>query len=420
MKLQGLIFKLRSSTNEDSIVQACAIGIWRLVILWSLAPGCWNFDNAWAQNVIDDRASGPIAPSIQITDRQALDLVAAAPPPVVSATKIRNSETERIARKLDRHVNEFLDGAPWMPFHHTLGISGYETYFNHPDEMFYALSIALPFLPPQTASRTKAFLAKQLADIPPYSVDGLDGKAGRAREAYEVPMSLRTSQRAKAHSAFGVYAFWSYVNATAGEATSKHWAAIKQRVRPLLESDSSFEITTRNNRRDEAEVLNGNLAAMIGTVRLARTTGDSAIERQALSRARQLLELRVNLERVNPKILEATESSTKHLHISKLARYCDLTPEIGEAIRTLTVGCGAMRLKTFREARNGWYLAFGDRMVGGENYTNPPHFSRALFAGVVFIEQLPPEQITSFVDVPWCKGDFYFIEKCALALSVAP
>ena len=56
-------------------------------------------------------------------------------------------------------------------------------------------------------------------------------------------------------------------------------------------------------------------------------------------------------------------------------------------------------------------------MIGGENYTNPLHFSRALFAGAVFIEQLPPEEIASFVDVPWCKGDFYFIETCALALS---
>jgi hypothetical protein len=128
--------------------------------------------------------------------------------------------------------------------------------------------------------------------------------------------------------------------------------------------------------------------------------------------------LRVNLERVNPKILEATDSTTKHLHTGKLARFCSLTPEVGEAIRTLTDGSGAARLKNFREARNGWYLAFGDRMIGGENYTNPLHFSHALFDGAVFVEQLPPEQIASFIDVPWCKGDFYFIEKCALALAV--
>jgi hypothetical protein len=165
--------------------------------------------------------------------------------------------------------------------------------------------------------------------------------------------------------------------------------------------------------------LNGNLAALLATVRLARANADSNTVQRALARATQLLELRVNLERVNPRILEPTDSTTKHLHAGKVARFCALTPEAGEAMRTLTEGCGAAHLRNFREARNGWFLAFGDRLIGGENYTNPPHFSRALFAGAVLVEQLPAEQVASFVDVPWCKGDFYFIEKCALALQAA-
>ena len=408
------------SRHQRSSEQA-TFDVWNLTFLWSLLIGVWSISNASAQNVIADRASGPIAPSIEISDKQVLELVASAPASTVSTTGVRSAEMERIARKLDWHVDEFLQGAPWMPLHHTLGISGYETCFNHPDEMFYALSIALPFLPEATASKTKAYLAKQLSDTPPYSVEGFDGKAGGAREAYDVPTNLRSSGRGKAQSAFGVYAFWSYVNATGVGATGKdHWNAIKQRMRPLLESDYSFDVAKQNYRRDEAELLNGDLAALIATVRLARTNRDSVVEQRALSRAKQLLGLRVNLERVNPKILEATDSSTKHLHVAKLARFCDLTPEIGEAVRTLTAGCGAAHLKTFREARNAWHLAFSDRMIGGENYTNPMHFSRALFAGAVFVEQLPPEQIASFVDVPWCKGDFYFIEKCALALSMIP
>lgn len=394
--------------------------VWSLMVFWSLMFGAWGLDSTSAQNVIEDRAAGPAAPAIQITDRQILELVAFRSASNVPS-KIQSAEKERIARKLDRHVNEFLDGAPWMPFQHPLGISGYEVYFNHPDEMFHALSLALPFLPAPTAAKTKAFLGKQLSDAPPYSVDGFDNKAGRAREAYEVPMNLRVGGSGRARSAFGVYAFWRFVDATGEEAAAKnHWNAIKERVRPLLELDYAFDTSKRNYRRDESETLNGNLAALIAAVRLARTNGDSATGKQALARAKQLLELRVNLERVNPKILEATDSSTKHLHISKLARFCGLTPEVGEAVRTLTDGCGAAHLKKFREARNGWYLAFGDRMIGGENYTNPLHFSRALFAGAVFVEQLPAEQIVGFVDVPWCKGDFYFIEKCALALSVAP
>ena len=368
-----------------------------------------------AQNVVEDRATGLTAPPIQITESQTLALVHYS---FQSSTNHRSAEQERIGRRLDRHVNEFIDGWPWMPFHHTLGISGYETSFNHPDEMFYALSLALPVLSTNTAAKVKTFLAQRLAELPPYTVEGWDNRSGRLREAYEVPANLRLSGKGRARSAFGVYAFWLYVRATGdGAAINSHWSAIQTRVQPLIDSEYPFDSAKRNYVRDEAELLNGNLAALIATIRLARTNADALTEQKALNRARQLLELRVNLERVNPKILEKTESTTKHLHAGKLARFCSLTPEVGEAVRTLTEGCGAAHLKDFREARNAWYLAFGDRMIGGENYTNPLHFSRALFAGAVLIEQLPPEQIVSFADVPWCKGDFYFIEKCALAIT---
>jgi hypothetical protein len=386
----------------------------RWLVLFCAALG---FAALHGQNVIEDRATGPTVPAIQITEAQALAFIDRS---FQSSTNRRSAELEHVARKLDRHVSEFIDGWPWMPFHHTLGISGYEVYFNHPAEMFYALSLALPVLSSNTAAKTKLFLAQRLAELPPYASDGFDNRSGRAREAYDVPSNLRLSGKGNARSAFGVYAFWAYVNATGDTVTAtNHWPAIKQRVQRLLDAEYQFDITKRNHARDEAEVLNGNLAALIAAVRLARTNADSVTEQKAMHRARQLLELRVNLERVNPRILEATDSTTKHLHAGKLARFCDLTPEVGEALRTLTDGCGAAHLRNFREARNAWYLAFGDRMIGGENYTNPLHFSRALFAGAVLIEQLPPEQIASFVDVPWCKGDFYFIEKCALALAAA-
>jgi hypothetical protein len=369
----------------------------------------------FSQNVIQDRATGPTAPVVQFSEAQALFCIDHSER---RGSAQRHAESERIGRKLDRHVNEFLAGAPWRPFHHTLGISGYEVAFHHPDEMFYALSLALPFLPTNTAVRTRSFLARQLLEIPPYAREGFDARVGRPREPYDVPRDLRVAGRGKAGSAFGVYAFWSYMEAARDHAAgTNHWPAIKQRIQPLLETDYQFDITKRNYRRDEAEALNGNLAALIATVRLARTNVDASTAQKALARVRQLLELRVNLERANPQILENTESSTKHLHSSKLARFCSLTPEVSTAVRTLTDGCGPAHLKNFREARPAWHLAFGDRMIGGENYTNPTHFSRALFAGAALVEQLPPEQLASLVDVPWCRGDFFFIEKCALTLA---
>src|SRR4051812_38141826 len=89
-----------------------------------------------AQNVIEDRGTGRTAAAIEISEAQTVELINRAFSP---SGHRRNAEAQRIARKLEQHVNEFLDGWPWMPFQHTLGISGYEVYFNHPDEMSYAL-----------------------------------------------------------------------------------------------------------------------------------------------------------------------------------------------------------------------------------------------------------------------------------------
>ena len=76
----------------------------------------------------------------------------------------------------------------------------------------------------------------QLGRAPPYPIDGFENNAGRARENYDVPVSLRAAGRGRALSAFGVYAFWSYVNASGdGAAAKNHWPAIKQRVQPLLD-----------------------------------------------------------------------------------------------------------------------------------------------------------------------------------------
>ena len=374
---------------------------------------CASIVSTPAQNIVADGTSGRTAAPITVTEEQVLSIVNRIPEfHLVTA----HAEARRVADKLNRHVTEFLEGVPWMPFHHTLGISGYEAYFNHPDELFYALSVALPLLPKDTAARTKVFLAGTLARTPPYGADGFDHRRGRRRESYDVPNELRLTGAGKATSALGVYAFWAYVHYTKDSGAAKaHWDAVRERVQPLLESEYHFDITRKNHHRDEAETLNGDLAGLIGFIRLARINGDSNAEQKALSRAGQLLESRVNLERVNPKILEPTRA-TKSLHISKLARFVDLTPEIGEAVRTMTDGCGAAHLKAFREARNAWHLAFGDRLIGGENYTNPLHFPRALFAGAVFVEQLPAEEMWSFIDVPWGKGDFYFVEKCAWAL----
>jgi hypothetical protein len=187
-------------------------------------------------------------------------------------------------------------------------------------------------------------------------------------------------------------------------------------MRPLLASGYRFDPEGRDYSHDEAENLNGDLAGLLGLWRLAEMNDDPKTATAARDRATQLLALRINLERVNPRFVEPTHSASNSLHVFKLARYCSMVPEVAHAVRRHSGGLAASRLREYREARNAWWLAFGDRFIGGENYTNPMHFARALFTGAACIEELPTDDLSGFLDVPWCHGDFYFMEKCALTL----
>jgi len=330
--------------------------------------------------------------------------------------RLSQVRVQKIILKLENHIRNMMTNLPLMPFHHTLGISGYEVYFNHPDELFYSLSIAIPFLPEDLVQSVKKYLEQQADVFPPYSLDGYDNKSGKPRESYDVPMNLRVQGRGKAIDTFGVYSFWTWCYFTDNTNAAKlHWKTIKDRMRLLLSSEYKFNISKTDYSHDEAEHLNGDLAGLIGYIRLARVNNDEVAITNAEAKAVELLNLRVNLERVNPKIVNRT-SATKSLHVYKLARYCRLVPEIAVALKMYDGGCAAKRISAYRSIRNGWYMAFGDRFIGGENYTNPLHFGRALFCSTALIENLPSDTLASFVDVPHCIGDLYFIEKCVLVL----
>ncbi len=366
-----------------------------------------------AQNVVSQDSSTTYRDPVTLADADLQRVIEQAP---VRQRAAQQQHLRRLQRKLDNHVGQFVEGFPYQAFQHTLGISNYEVYFNHPDEVFYALSIALPYLSPLLADETKALLKRELKRCPPYSIEGYRNETGTSRTSYAVPEELRIKGSGKAQDAFGIYGLWAYCHYAEDAAEAERtWPEVTKRIAPLLTQSYPFDIYRTDYANDEAEHLNADLAAVIGYLRLARLVGDDTAWKAGWPRCRELLERRINLERVNPAFVHPTHSTTSHLHVFKLPRYVDLVPSVARAVREHAPDA-SVRLRDYRAERETWYMAFGDRLMGGENYTNPPHFARSLFVGGLFIEQLNAEKQAGFVDVPWCRGDLYFIEKAVGAL----
>ena len=364
--------------------------------------------SAEAQNVVNAE-TGPVRPAIRLSlsdVQRVLDHPLPAPKPLPA--------------QASKFLDEVLHGGPWRPLHLTLGISGFETYFTHPDELFFVLSL----LPPSEPVRE--FLQADLKSHPPYAAAGYRLDEGKPRERYDVPLELIPARLATAADCFGIYSFWLYCRRleadspeAARTARNEHWPAVKDRARPLLDAGFPFDPARRDYKHDEAEHLNGNIAGLIGIIRLGAEVGDSALDATARERLREGLEARVNLERVNTLVWTPTHFASKTLHTGKLARFLKLTPETGFALREWSDGCAEKRLASLRRRFSTWWIAAGDRLVGGENFISPLHFSRALWQGLAWIETDPKRFEGVKIDVPWCHADLAFIEKSALRAMAA-
>ena len=364
--------------------------------------------SVFAQNIVN--SIDGVARERQVIGDAEVQLLDTAP----GVPKIPLQATD-VFERLALRVDELLQGWPWRPFYHQLGISGAEVHFGHPDELFHVLSLALPCLDVPRGAKVKAFLAERLRETPPFQIEGFAPKQGQPRERYTVPESLRPTRASEARDAWGVYAFLEYVLASGDEAAvARNWPAIRQRIAPLLEKDYEFDPASQTYRHDEAQRLNGDLAGLYAAIHLARMAKDEETEKMAKSRAAALMQMRLDLERINARILQPTDVATKSLHHFKLARYLHLPEPALVMLRH--DGTAAERVRPFREARPGWWMAFGDRLIGGENYTTSPDFGRALFGAAADLEPPAPQQMHAWLDVPWCKGDLYQIERLALLI----
>ena len=151
--------------------------------------------------------------------------------------------------------------------------------------------------------------------------------------------------------------------------------------------------------------LNGQIAGGLAYVRIMRRAGQADEARAAAEVLRPADE--------RPRAFRVAEMrlQSRREHHAAIPRYLNLTPEIGRLLADHAGEALKTNLDDLNRQLPVWYQAWGERLIGGENYISPPGLARGLFLAAAYGGWATPEKLARYLDQPWCQGDLYYIEK---------
>ena len=343
---------------------------------------------------------------------------------------------KKVEAKLDKAVTELISEKQWAPFIVELGISGEELHFTRSSETMQALAMAYPYLNKNTKKKTLIYLDALFDRGVPFGKASCDGvTAGKRREFHTfgelVLKSGKLARKVPKNKAIpeDLYALWAYAN------YCNRWDKVKSKIPQIKAAFSQFKpykevifekkwshkkgkmVTIEVNihddwKNDSMEHLNKDIAGVIGYARIMKKLEQSAEVAKAEKTLKEMLTLRLHHEKADTRYIRGTASGTisSHHHAGKLPRYVGLTPELSSFLAKNAPIMKKMVPKICDQIPV-WHHAFGERMIGGETYTNPPHLARGLFAIQADGIKIPMTDLIYYLDQPWCKADLYYIEK---------
>lgn len=335
----------------------------------------------------------------------------------------------QLLARLDAAVRELIEGHPWAPLMVQLGISHESPEFWRADHAMTIVAQALPHLPADTRRQAVAWLDEQFEAGVPLTRNTYEIQRGRRREPYDIgPAMTGGHQFAGVYGRTrpgieGLYALWAYAQyADRWDQVLGRRTAIEQMIDRFL--SEPFEFSHPGNRvlptgdievlgGNAPERLNGEIAGLIGGIRILAVLG----QHQRLARAYAALAERVT-ERVHHEKADTcfVRRDDFGAHSARMPRYLSLTPELGAILRQYAGDTMNAHLDALVRQLPVWHHAWGERLVGGENYINPPHLARAMFAALAEGKGAAAEELARYIDQPWCRADLYYIEKLAAAL----
>lgn len=374
------------------------------------------------------RKTRPLTPAGNVAAGQSGAFDSAIPRPQISTAQLRKylvppapgklpESASAMQQKLDAAVLQLIEGGPWAPLIIELGISGEDRYFWRTAETMQILALAVPSLSDDVAAKTRAYLATMYNSGCPLSAP-VHSADGRRRELYDLgpEMSKFASVPPKyAANIEDLYAVWAFAHYADG------WKSVLPRINQI---QSLFDAFASNPARfnhadkdnDAAEHLNAQIAGVLAYIRIMDKAGRNTEAQGAMTLLAELLADRVHHELADTAFVRSTKTAANKLHQAKLPRYLALTPELAQMLRDLAGPALESNVRGLSSQLPVWHQAYGERLIGGENYISPPTLARGLFAALADGANAKPEELIRRLDQPWGRADLYYIEKLSATL----
>jgi len=318
---------------------------------------------------------------------------------------------ERWRGELGRAVAELI-GTEWRPLVFPAAKAPGEAYrlFIEPTETLYTLAMAYPHLTGEMQGKVKGQVARMCAAggalDGPVGKRTYDAQAGEVRSAYDpAPERLMRVMDDLARSETArVYPLWLWAKVTGDWGRmERDWPAIKG----LVGSEGA---------KGEADCGNGRISGLIAACRIARRMKDKEAEEGFVKTARAAMRGRLAYELAYTEgglIMMAPKGRTI------FGRWRNLTPEVGRLLREHAGAVHRRLMDVYVDHhRPTWWLAWNVELLWrNESPFSFPTMAMEVFAARAMILGEGAEKLAGFVDLPWCKGDEWYVQKVSLVMG---
>lgn len=308
-------------------------------------------------------------------------------------------------------------------------------HFQDPADLFYTLSIALPYLSPGLRDQVKNYLAQEWAQYNPLNTSYYPLDEGERREFHTVGpdtwdwindnLSYNPGWRGTPDRLEMLYAIWAYAYyAGRWDVVEDNWGQIQQMVTSAIDPHNPATLLSNPDNFWLGSV-NRRTSALIAYTRMAQHVHDTAAYTWGLDAATRSLAARIEHEETNrPAIGEWGETENKFIYTSGahhawVPRYRDLTPEIGAALHDYAAADLSDQAEYLRVVRPTWHVAWG-RNLGGEVSSNFPQHAIDIFNAQAMMLGASSKELRYYLDVPWGRGDLYYVQKLVYTIRAYP